>query len=62
MTTPEDTPPATGQLSGATGRVEDQPNHGPVSGNRTPMIVTLVVLGVLVLMIAGLTVASLVQS
>ena len=49
-------------MSGATGRVEDQPNHGPVSGNRTPMVITLIALSVIVLMAAGFIVASLVQS
>ncbi|MCA1722387.1 MAG: hypothetical protein LC779_15260 [Actinobacteria bacterium] len=41
---------------------ENQPNVGPVSGNRTPMIITLVVLGIIVFMVAVFTVASLVQS
>ncbi|MCU1674336.1 MAG: hypothetical protein JWN77_2449 [Frankiales bacterium] len=41
---------------------ENQPNVGPVSGNRTPMIITLVVLGIIVLMVAAFTVASLVPS
>ncbi len=62
MTTPEDTPPATGSMSGATGRVEDEPNHGPVSGNRTPMVVTLVALSLIVLLVAGFVVASLIPS
>jgi hypothetical protein len=31
---------------------------GPVSGNRTPMIVTLSILAVLVLAVMGLTLAS----
>jgi hypothetical protein len=35
-----------------------QPNVGPVSGNRTPMIVTLLILGVFVLAIMGLVLAS----
>ena len=38
------------------------PNHGPVSGNRTPMIITLVALAVVVVLAAGFIVASLVAS
>ena len=51
-----DTPPAADQISGAAPK--QQPNVGPVSGNRTPMIVTLSILGVLVLMVMALVVAS----
>lgn len=39
---------------------EPVPNQGPVAGNRTPMVITLVLLGVIVLLCAGLVVASLV--
>ena len=58
---PGDTPPDAGSMSGAVGNT-DTPNVGPVSGNRTPMIITLVVLGLIVVMAAGFTIASLVQS
>jgi hypothetical protein len=58
---PGDTPPDSGSMSESLGS-EDQPNVGPVSGNRTPMIITLVVLAVIVFMVAAFTVASLVQS
>ena len=61
MTTPEPTPPAADQVSGAAG-TDDRPNVGPVSGNRTPMIVTLVVLGVIVVMVALLVGFSFVAS
>jgi hypothetical protein len=57
---PGDTPPATGSESGAAPDLG--PNHGPVSGNRTPMIVFLSVLGVIVLLSAGFVVASLFAS
>jgi hypothetical protein len=60
---PGDTPPGEDSLSGAAGGAERHtPNHGPISGNRTPMVITLVALGVLVLMTAGLVVASLIPS
>jgi hypothetical protein len=61
VTTPEPTPPAEGQLSGATGD-RDQPNVGPVAGNRTPMVVTLSILGVIVVMVALLVGFSFVAS
>ena len=43
-------------MSGAAPR--RQPNVGPVSGNRTPMILTLLILAVFVLAIMGLVLAS----
>lgn len=55
---PGDTPPDAGSMSGAAGDAHKAPNMGPVSGNRTPMIITLVVLGVFVLMVAVITGAS----
>jgi hypothetical protein len=59
---PGDTPPGEGSMSGASPDAHRAPNQGPVSGNRTPMIVTLVVLGLVVLSVAGYIVASLVAS
>ena len=60
---PGETPPMSDSMSGAAGSVqESEPNMGPVSGNRTPMVITLVALAGLVLLCAGLTVASLVLS
>ena len=56
---PGETPPQGDQMSGAVSHPRDSvPNQGPVSGNRTPMIITLSVLAVMVLMIAVLTGAS----
>lgn len=56
---PGDTPPSADSMSGATGDDRrNTPNMGPVSGNRTPMIIALGILGLLVLMVAGLVVAS----
>ena len=56
---PGDTPPNADQMSGATGDDRrNTPNMGPVSGNRTPMIITLVVLGLFVVMVAIIVGAS----
>lgn len=55
---PGDTPPAEGSMSGAAPDAHETPNAGPVSGNRTPMVITLSVLAVVVVMIAVLTGAS----
>ena len=58
---PGDTPPDADQLTGAVGGNRDNtPNQGPVDGNRTPMIIALTALAVIVVMIAVVTVASLV--
>jgi hypothetical protein len=59
---PGDTPPDAGQMSGTSPDAHKSPNQGPVSGNRTPMIVTLGVLGLIVLMVAGYIVASFIAS
>lgn len=53
---PGNTPPAEDSMSGAAPK--QQPNVGPVSSNRTPMIVTLTILGVLVLAVMGVVLAS----
>jgi hypothetical protein len=55
---PGDTPPEADQMSGATGTRHQTPNQGPVESSRTPMIITLSVLAVIVVMIAVLTAAS----
>ena len=58
---PGDTPPIADQMSGATGDDrKNTTNMGPVSGNRTPMIICLSILAVLVIMGALATVAQLV--
>ena len=54
---PGNTPPAEDSMSGAA--PAQQPNVGPVSGNRTPMVITLAILGVIVLSVMGLMLASL---
>ena len=58
---PGDTPPSSGQTSGSVSG-SDQPNVGPVSGNRTPMVIALTALAVIVLMVAALVGASFLPS
>jgi hypothetical protein len=58
---PGDTPPTAGTMSGtAPDARKHTPNMGPVSGNRTPMVIALSVIGLLVVMVALLTGASLI--
>jgi hypothetical protein len=59
---PGETPPNAGQMSGTAPDDRKAPNMGPVSGNRTPMIITLAILGVIVVLFAGYIVASFVAS
>jgi hypothetical protein len=59
---PGDTPPTAGQMSGTAPDAHKAPNMGPVSGNRTPMIIALSVIAVIVVMIAVLTGASFISS
>lgn len=53
-----ETPPDSGSMSGASPDAHRAPNMGPVSGNRTPMIVALSVLAFFVLAVAIITGAS----
>ncbi len=57
---PGDTPPSADSMSGAGGddRRGDTPNMGPVSGNRTPMIIALSILALFVVMVAVIVGAS----
>jgi len=56
---PGDTSPDSDSMSGAAGGARShEPNMGPVSGNRTPMIIALSVLAFFVLAIAIITGAS----
>lgn len=48
---PGDTPPDADQLSGAAGDRQRTPNKGPAIGNRTPMIITLVFIGLITIMV-----------
>ena len=55
--TPGDTPPGEGSMSGAVSNRDRTANQGPVSGNRTPMVITLGFLGLIVLAVFALIVA-----
>ena len=60
---PGDTPPDSDSMSGALGDDrKNTPNMGPVSGNRTPMIIALAVLALVVVMVAVIVGASFVPS
>jgi hypothetical protein len=60
---PGDTPPNADSMSGAAGDDrKNTPNMGPVSGNRTPMIIALSVLALFVVMIAVIVGASFIPS
>ena len=60
---PGDTPPDSDSMSGTVGDDrKNTPNMGPVSGNRTPMIITLVILGLFVAMVAVIVGASFIPS
>ena len=59
---PGDTPPSADSMSGAVGDDRrNTPNMGPVSGNRTPMIITLSILALVVLAVIGYGVAEIVS-
>ena len=56
---PGDTPPMSDSMSGTSGDTQrETPNVGPVSGNRTPMIIALGSLALIVIMVAVLIGAS----
>ncbi len=55
---PGDTPPTAGTMSGTAPDAHKAPNMGPVSGNRTPMIITLVLIGIMVLLVLGYGIAE----
>ena len=60
---PGDTPPNADQMSGTVGDDrKNTPNMGPVAGNRTPMIITLTILGIFVVMVAIIVGASFIPS
>ena len=60
---PGDTPPNADQMSGTVGDDrKNTPNMGPVSGNRTPMIIALSILGLFVVMVAIIVGASFIPS
>ena len=61
MTQPTETPPAEGSTGMVRAEHSNDDNSGPVAGNRTPMVVTLVALGILLLLIVGAVVSGVVE-
>lgn len=58
---PTETPPAEGSTAMAAHEHTNDSNSGPVSGNRTPMTITLVSIGLIVLLMFGVVVFALAQ-
>ena len=56
MTQPTETPPAEGSTEMVRHEHSNDSNSGPVVGNRTPMIVTFVGIGLLLLSVVGVLV------
>lgn len=62
MTTrPTETPPAEGSTTMVRSEHANDANSGPVVGNRTPMVVTLVSIGLLVALMFGVVIYGLAQ-
>ena len=61
-TTPAGDTPDSGSMSGTSPDAHKAPNMGPVSGNRTPMLITLAVLAFFVIAVAVITGASFLPS
>lgn len=53
-----DTPPGEDSMSGAVGDIHGTPNHGPISGNRTPMVIAIAFIALVVLSLVGYGVAE----
>ena len=61
MTQPTETPPAEGSTGFVRYEHSNDANSGPVAGNRTPMVVTFVALGVLLLLLVVAVVTGFVE-
>lgn len=62
MTTrPTETPPAEGSTGMVRSEHSNDSNSGPIAGNRTPMVVTLIGIGLLVLLMFGVILYALTQ-
>lgn len=61
MTQPTETPPAEGSTHMVRTEHANDSNSGPVVGNRTPMVVTFVGLGFLILAVIAVLAAALVM-
>jgi hypothetical protein len=59
---PGDTPATAGQMSGTAPDAHKAPNMGPVSGNRTPMVITLGFLALIAIAFAVIVGASFIAS
>lgn len=56
---PTETPPAEGSTGMVTHEHSNDSNSGPVVGNRTPMIITLAGIGLIVLLMFGVVIFAL---
>ncbi|HEX8004297.1 MAG TPA: hypothetical protein VF519_16545 [Mycobacteriales bacterium] len=61
MTQPTETPPAEGSTEMVRHEHSNDANSGPVAGNRTPMVVAFVALGLLLLLIVLAIVSGLIE-
>ena len=61
MTQPTETPPGEGSTGMVRAEHSNDENSGPVAGNRTPMIVAFVALGILLLLVVGAVVSGVVE-
>ncbi len=59
MTQPTETPPAEGSTEMVRHEHSNDSNSGPVIGNRTPMVITLGAIGLMVLLMMGVVVFTL---
>lgn len=61
MTRPTETPPAEGSTEMVRHEHSNDSNSGPVIGNRTPMVLTLAGIAVIVLLMFGVVIFALAQ-
>lgn len=61
MTQPTETPPGESSTTMVRSEHSNDENSGPVAGNRTPMVVTFVALGLLLLLVLGAVVTGFVE-
>jgi hypothetical protein len=62
MTQPTETPPGEGSTGMVLHEHSNDSNSGPLVGNRTPMAVTFVALGILGLLLLGVVVFGIVEA
>lgn len=61
MTQPTETPPGEDSTGMVRYEHSNDANSGPVSGNRTPMVVAFVALGILLLLILGGVISGVIE-